>query len=283
MVTMVSSHNQAIADADLENRPPMLDKGSYMKEIEDQGNPDGKPPVLPFKRIQEEADLTSNDKKWFKEMTSRLLDEFDRFKGMLGEFIESYYLRFSKIMNDLKRHGCLPKAIASNIKFLNLMQPEWDKYVTMVPDYDAENQSFEIQGDASHNDPTDNLTSMMLLAKEITQHYSTLTNNHFCASSNTRNQVYVQDGHVNVQSRNARNSCINTGIIAANLGNATYGQQASGNNIIVDHYARACLKPRVCDSNYFKEQMMLAKKDEEGIDMNNEENDFLLADIPDTE
>ncbi|GKB67891.1 hypothetical protein Tco_0929303, partial [Tanacetum coccineum] len=29
--------------------------------------------------------------------------------------------------------------------------------------------------------------------------------------------------------------------------------------------------------------MLLAKKDEAGIDLNNEENDFLLADVPDSE
>ncbi|GKC79782.1 hypothetical protein Tco_1130556 [Tanacetum coccineum] len=65
-----------------------------------------------------------------------------------------------------------------------------------------------------------------------------------------------------------------------------FGQQANGNNTIVQrtprtsatsrntqnvqfynfnkkgHYARVCSKLRVRDSNYFKEQMLLAKKDE---------------------
>ncbi|GJV19775.1 hypothetical protein Tco_1368795 [Tanacetum coccineum] len=47
------------------------------------------------------------------------------------------------------------------------------------------------------------------------------------------------------------------------------------------HCARVCPKPRVRDSNYFKEHMLLAKKYEAGIDLNDEENEFLLADIPD--
>ncbi|GKB67892.1 hypothetical protein Tco_0929304 [Tanacetum coccineum] len=198
---MDASHNQAIADVGEENRPPMLEKGIYvpwssrfvryidgkkeygkmlkdsiengpyqMKEIEDQGNPDGNPRVPPFKRIQEEAYLMGNDKKQFKadidamnavllgipndiynsvdacktaramwqhvkrlmqgtdlskqEQTLRLLDEFDKFKEMPGESIESYYLRFSKIMNDLEHHSCLPQAIARNTKFLNSLQLE---------------------------------------------------------------------------------------------------------------------------------------------------------------
>ncbi|GJZ39876.1 hypothetical protein Tco_0586439 [Tanacetum coccineum] len=84
---MSSSHNQAIANAGSENRPPMLKKGSYvpwssrfmryidgkkeyckmlkdsiengpykMKEFTNQGNPYGNPLVLPFKRLHEEAD-----------------------------------------------------------------------------------------------------------------------------------------------------------------------------------------------------------------------------------
>ncbi|GKE74884.1 hypothetical protein Tco_1536925 [Tanacetum coccineum] len=158
------------------------------------------------------------------------------------------------------------QAIASKTKFLNSLQPEWDKYVTMVrqsknlhevdydqlydylqqneknvnasrakrtarkhnplaivvnysaapssshtsspyyityppsvANFDDETQSFEFQGDASNDDPTNNLTTtMMLLAKEITHYYSIPTNNCLCASSNTCNQIYVQDGHVNV-------------------------------------------------------------------------------------
>ncbi|GJR18299.1 hypothetical protein Tco_0966826 [Tanacetum coccineum] len=44
------------------------------------------------------------------------------------------------------------------------------------------------------------------------------------------------------------------------------------------HYARNCLKPRVRDSKYFMEQMLLAKQDEDGVILTNEQNDFLFAD-----
>ncbi|GJV44421.1 hypothetical protein Tco_1428957 [Tanacetum coccineum] len=49
----------------------------------------------------------------------------------------------------------------------------------------------------------DSLTStMMLLAREITQGYSTPTNNRICSSSNTRNQAMVQADRGNIQSKN---------------------------------------------------------------------------------
>ncbi|GKE74654.1 retrovirus-related pol polyprotein from transposon TNT 1-94, partial [Tanacetum coccineum] len=43
------------------------------------------------------------------------------------------------------------------------------------------------------------------------------------------------------------------------------------------HYARDCQKPRVCDTKYFREQMLLAMKDEAGSNLKDEENDFMLA------
>ncbi|GJT33833.1 retrovirus-related pol polyprotein from transposon TNT 1-94, partial [Tanacetum coccineum] len=42
------------------------------------------------------------------------------------------------------------------------------------------------------------------------------------------------------------------------------------------HYARDCPKPRVRDAKYFREHMLLATKDEAGVHLNEEENDFML-------
>nr|GEV48918.1 hypothetical protein [Tanacetum cinerariifolium] len=48
------------------------------------------------------------------------------------ELIEPYYHHFSKLMNDLKRNKHIPEKIASNLKFLNNLQPEWTRHVTVV-------------------------------------------------------------------------------------------------------------------------------------------------------
>ncbi|GKF23158.1 hypothetical protein Tco_0075480 [Tanacetum coccineum] len=44
------------------------------------------------------------------------------------------------------------------------------------------------------------------------------------------------------------------------------------------HYARNFPKPRVRDSKYFMEQMLLAKQDEAEVILTDEQNDFLFAD-----
>ncbi|GJY73652.1 hypothetical protein Tco_0478083 [Tanacetum coccineum] len=44
---------------------------------------------------------------------------------------------------------------------------------------------------------------MMLLARAITQKFSTPTNNRLCTSLNTRNQDVIQDGQADIQTKNA--------------------------------------------------------------------------------
>nr|GEV36576.1 retrovirus-related Pol polyprotein from transposon TNT 1-94 [Tanacetum cinerariifolium] len=56
----------------------------------------------------------------------------ERFTSNDEESIESYYHRFLKLMNDLKRNKHFPEKIASNLKFLNNLQPEWSRHVTIV-------------------------------------------------------------------------------------------------------------------------------------------------------
>nr|GEV59401.1 hypothetical protein [Tanacetum cinerariifolium] len=63
---------------------------------------------------------------------AKLFNEWERFTSNKGESIESYYHRFLKLMNDLKRNKHFPKKIASNLKFLNNLQPEWSQHVTIV-------------------------------------------------------------------------------------------------------------------------------------------------------
>nr|GEZ39462.1 hypothetical protein [Tanacetum cinerariifolium] len=67
-----------------------------------------------------------------QEKKVKLFNEWERFTSNEGESIESYYHRFLKLMNDLKRNKHFPEKIASNLKFLNNLQPEWSRHVTIV-------------------------------------------------------------------------------------------------------------------------------------------------------
>nr|GEU65185.1 hypothetical protein [Tanacetum cinerariifolium] len=68
----------------------------------------------------------------FQEKEAKFLNELERFTSTEGESIESYYHSFAKLMYDLNRNQLTPKKIACNLKFLNNLQPEWKRYVTLV-------------------------------------------------------------------------------------------------------------------------------------------------------
>nr|GEX18465.1 hypothetical protein [Tanacetum cinerariifolium] len=68
----------------------------------------------------------------FQEKKAKLFNEWERFTSNKEESIESYYHRFLKLMNDLKRNKHFPEKISSNLKFLNNLQPEWSRHVTIV-------------------------------------------------------------------------------------------------------------------------------------------------------
>ncbi|GJS71034.1 retrovirus-related pol polyprotein from transposon TNT 1-94 [Tanacetum coccineum] len=167
---------------------------------------------------------------------------------------------------------------------------------TFVVDYEDEYQQDDV-----HTNSEDPLASaMLLLARAITQNFSTLTNNRLRTSSNTRNQAIIQGDRVNIQSRNSGNAGRNNRrayvqeeiVEGSNAPNETGNVQrtlrtsSSGNTSTVQcyncsgkgHYARNCPKPRVRDSKYFMEQMLLAKQDEAGVILTDEQNDFLFAD-----
>nr|GFC32052.1 hypothetical protein [Tanacetum cinerariifolium] len=67
-----------------------------------------------------------------QEKKAKLFNEWERFTSNEGESIESYYNRFLKLMNDLKRNKHFQEKIVSNLKFLNNLQPEWSRHITIV-------------------------------------------------------------------------------------------------------------------------------------------------------
>nr|GEY82967.1 hypothetical protein [Tanacetum cinerariifolium] len=66
-----------------------------------------------------------------QEKKAKLFNEWEMFTSTKEESIESYYHRFLKLMNDLKRKKHFPEKITSNLKFLNNLQPEWSRHVTI--------------------------------------------------------------------------------------------------------------------------------------------------------
>ncbi|GJU02968.1 retrovirus-related pol polyprotein from transposon TNT 1-94 [Tanacetum coccineum] len=81
---------------------------------------------LRVQQMMKGSDIGIQDKK------AKLFNEWERFTSTDGESIESYYHRFSKLMNDFNRNKHFLEKIASNLKFLNNLQLEWRRHITIV-------------------------------------------------------------------------------------------------------------------------------------------------------
>ncbi|GJV33925.1 ribonuclease H-like domain, gag-pre-integrase domain protein [Tanacetum coccineum] len=182
-------------------------------------------------RLMFSSDITSHVRH------SHLMDEFDKFALKEEESLESMYERLRKLVNIMDRNNVCPIPVSINTKFLNFLQPEWRKYVTMK--------------------------------------FSTPTNNRLCTLSNTRNQAVIQDERVDIQTKNAsygRNGNGNAGRQntnqAFNVGNGN-----DENNQIVQRVPQTKSTPGKAN---VQEQMLLAMKDEARSNLKDEENDFML-------
>ncbi|GKC35597.1 hypothetical protein Tco_1047981 [Tanacetum coccineum] len=126
-----------------------ITKGPYVRRmITELGDPDCDIHVPKTFHEQTNDELTEQELKqeiWLRvqhmmkgsdirlqEKKAKLFNEWERFNSIDGESIESYYHRFSKSINDFKRNKHFPEKIASNLKFLNNLQPEGRRHVIIV-------------------------------------------------------------------------------------------------------------------------------------------------------
>ncbi|GJZ15534.1 hypothetical protein Tco_0551211 [Tanacetum coccineum] len=114
----------------------------------------------------------------------------------------------------------------------------------------------------AHADPI--ISTMLLLAKVITQNFSNSTNNRLRASSNTKNQTIIQGDMVNIQSRNSGNTGRNSrrAYVQEEVVEGMNAPKETGN------VQRTLRTPSSSNTS----------TDEAGIILTDEQNDFLFAD-----
>ncbi|GJR82407.1 retrovirus-related pol polyprotein from transposon TNT 1-94 [Tanacetum coccineum] len=71
------------------------------------------------KMLLEGSELTKEDRE------SQLYDDFEHFRQNKGETIHDYYVRFAKLINDMRNIKMTMSKIQLNSKFVNNMLPEW--------------------------------------------------------------------------------------------------------------------------------------------------------------
>ncbi|GKC14633.1 hypothetical protein Tco_1011415 [Tanacetum coccineum] len=111
-------------------------------------------------------------------------DIWDNNKGVT---IHDYYVRFAKLINDMRNIKMTMSRMQLNSKFMNNMLPEWGRFVTAV----KLNRGLR---DSNYDQ----------LYAYLKQHEAHANENKMITSSNTRNQASVQDGRVVVQNVQGR-------------------------------------------------------------------------------
>ncbi|GJX84590.1 gag-pol polyprotein [Tanacetum coccineum] len=290
------STQQDIYAAGSENRPPMLNKENYVPWSSRllryaKSRPNGKliynsimngPYVrrmIPELDIYAAVDSCETAQEiWLcvqqmmkgsdigiQEKKAKLFNEWERFTSTDGESIKSYYHCFSKLMNDFKRNKHFTEKISSNLKFLNNLQPEWSRHVTIVHQ----------TKDLHTTDYTQLYDFLKYNQKEIAQPGMNLgqDNQMQMVGGNWGNQFRQYAGQ-NEGNQVVQNAVQNPGV--QNVGNKNgircYNCRGLG------HTARNCtVRPRRRDAAYLQTQLLIAQKEEAGIQLQAEEFDLMAA------
>nr|GEW00292.1 hypothetical protein [Tanacetum cinerariifolium] len=223
----------ALTEAGSESHPHMLNKENYVLWSSRllryaKSRPNGKlihNSILNVPYVRKMIPKLGFDIR-IQEKKAKLFNEWERFTSNEGESIESYYHRFLKLMNDLKRNKHFPDKIASNLKFLNNLQPERSRhkevdelkakrvaknqdplalmansnnpYASPAPHQDLSplNQNYLQQPMTNPEDIMDPTTAMnlalALIAIAFKLNYTTPTNNNQRISSNPKNRQIAQ-------------------------------------------------------------------------------------------
>nr|GEU47995.1 hypothetical protein [Tanacetum cinerariifolium] len=245
-----------------------------------------------------------------QEKKAKLFNEWERFTSNEGESIESYYHRFLKLMNDLKRNKHFPEKISSNLKFLNNLQPKWSRhkevdelkaerlaktqdplalmansnnpYAFLAPHQDQSsfNQNYLQQPMPNLEDITDPTTAMnmalVLMAKPFKLNYSSPTNNNQRILSNPRNKQIAQPGMNMGQERQMQ--MVGGYSECSSESESSECWKSEWINWGVGHYARNCtVRPMRRDAAYLQTQLLIAQKKEAGIQLQVEEYDLMAT------
>ncbi|GJV57162.1 retrovirus-related pol polyprotein from transposon TNT 1-94 [Tanacetum coccineum] len=192
------------------------------------------------KMILEGSELTKDDRE------SQLYDEFEHFRQIKGETIHVYYVRFTKLINDMRNIKMTMPRMQLNSKFVNNMLPEWSRFITEVKlnrglkesnfdqlyAYLKQHEQYPTQSSMSpqsSNEPSpadnfqldsgssstenliESLTNTLVLLTQSYKSHLPQTNNQLRTSSNARNKATVQDGRVVVQDVRGRYNANNQG------------------------------------------------------------------------
>ncbi|GJT92783.1 retrovirus-related pol polyprotein from transposon TNT 1-94 [Tanacetum coccineum] len=216
------------------------------------------------KMLLEGSELTKEDQE------SQLYDDFEHFRQNKGETSHEYYVRFAKLINDMRNIKMTMSRMQLNSKFVNNMLPEWGRFVTAVKLNRGLSDCIydQLYAYLKQHEAHANENKMML--DRFTQH----TVDPLALISNGRQN--------RGQGNNARGAGAAGYRGAQNrVGNANPGQARQikcYNCNDIGHIARNYTQPkRPQNSEYFKDKMLLMQAQDNRVALNEEQLLFLAG------
>ncbi|GKE26606.1 integrase, catalytic region, zinc finger, CCHC-type containing protein, partial [Tanacetum coccineum] len=217
--------------------------------------------------LQEGSELTKDERE------SQLYDDFEHFCQIKGETIHAYYVRFIKLINDMRNIKMTMPKMQLNSKFVNNMLPELSRFQHEV--HANENKMMMERFVQPTNNP------LALVSNASVQQYPTQSSD----SPQSSHQPSLSDNllldsgyNVNNQGRPFQGNNARGVVTAGNaggqnrVGNINPGQAKPikcYNCNGIRHITRQCPQPkRPQDSNYFKDKMLLMQAQENDLALN---------------
>ncbi|GJR09231.1 integrase, catalytic region, zinc finger, CCHC-type containing protein [Tanacetum coccineum] len=279
------TYQQSLADAGSKTRPPMLERGSYI------------PWASRFRRY---INRKRENQKWLNKALDEGPYQFQMFvptgstlptlqtaEDLQGDELLHYDAEI-ELMNLILLS--IPNEIYNSVDACTTTKEMWKRFEreALVSVY---NRFAQLMNDLERNKmifPSVKKFEKLVIAsraKKLEKSHDPLALVAHTGSSSENTSILLCNASTCAFVH--EESC--EGLIAQNESKnvqRTLRTSSSGNNSTVQcynyngkgHYARNCPKPRVRDSKYFMEQMLLAKQDEARVILTDEQNDFLFAD-----
>nr|GEX31272.1 retrovirus-related Pol polyprotein from transposon TNT 1-94 [Tanacetum cinerariifolium] len=219
------------------------------------------------------SELTKEDRE------SQLYDEFEHSRQHKEESIHDYYVRFAKLINDMRNIKMTMSKLQLNSKFVNNILPEWGRFVTAV----KLNRGLR---DSNYDQLFAYLKQHEAHAKENKMILECLSQP--TAQPTADPLALLSNGRPNRgQGMNPRGgSAAGYGEAQNRVGNVNQGQVRLGQARTVKcyncngtgHIAQNCTQPkRPQNSEYFKDKMLLMQAEENGVALDAEQLLFLAG------
>ncbi|GJV67891.1 retrovirus-related pol polyprotein from transposon TNT 1-94 [Tanacetum coccineum] len=251
-----------------------------------------------FKELIEGTEMTKQERE------SMLYDELDKFTYDPRESIHSYYLRFDKLINDINMIPMSMTPMQISTKFINHLQPEWSRFVTVAKQArNLHSVTFDQlyaflkhnERDAKESPPLQSYEPTVVQQPSTFQPDTGLAIPTFIPTydpiaSLNKAMIFLSLVYRR-QSQGYAGNARNNQALGARVINIVGNAGANQPRVIrcydcngESHMAKQCIiKKRVKDFEWFKEKMLLAQVQEAEVVLDEEQQDFLADSFKETD